>query len=99
MSSDSSPRFVHMESSEPSQQDAREGRPAPVTEKQERICVNCGQRYRPGELICGNCGVLFTNATTHTNKLDSPDVTHPERSKRIGKAITTHFRPLNLEIA
>ena len=97
MLSDSISKFTRNESIEPAVQHAKEGTLAPVPEKQARVCPNCGQHYRPGELICGNCGVLFKN-DLRTNKLDGAGLVDQERSKRVGKAITDQYRSLNIEI-
>ena len=98
MLSDSISNFTPNESSKPPMQDGREGTFAPIPEKQARVCPNCGQHYRPGELICGNCGVLFSKET-RTNKLEGVVAIDAERSKRIGPAISDQVRPLNLVIA
>jgi hypothetical protein len=98
MLSDTVSKFVRNESTELPPQDAREGISPPLTEKQERVCPNCGEHYRPGELICGTCGVLFPKQL-RTNRLDGAEAADLERSKRVGKAITDQFRPLLIDIA
>lgn len=98
MLSESAPQYTHHESNGLPAKEIREGFPSTVTERSERTCPNCGQEYRHGELICGNCGVLFKNEI-RTKKLADVAVADLERTKRIGAAITEQFKPLGLMIA
>src|SRR4051812_19100129 len=40
------------------------------------MCPHCGQFYRPGELVCLNCGIVFQNRLA-TRPREEPAITAP----------------------
>ena len=60
--------------------------------QEELTCLNCRKAYRPGELVCTNCGMLFFN-TGETQRLDSSTEPALVGWSR-GDAIITDQRPI-----
>ena len=70
--------------------------PVETTDTEEFICYNCGQPYRPGELICPNCNARFTKGVD-TRQIDLKDVPVAPVPPR-GDAFVTSPKPIVLHI-
>jgi FHA domain len=56
-------------------------------------CTNCAKTYRTGELICINCGFIFS-AAGKTEKFDSQTLERPPRTRRIGELVNNDQKPI-----
>ncbi len=66
-------------------------------EKTMLACPTCDEPYRLGELLCVQCGTIFS-PNTKTNRIEGYDQTQPDRIRRVGQAIVQAARPLIFEI-
>lgn len=60
-------------------------------------CPNCQTPYRVGELVCQQCGIVFSNAV-RTKQLPEKELRNLERVRRVGGAIVAEMRPICLVV-
>src|SRR5262245_9682030 len=70
---------------------------AEQSQTQPAKCPNCAAPYRPGELACPSCGLVFFNVA-RTRQIQQPFPEEHTRTGRVGEAFVQRPKPLALVI-
>lgn len=81
--------------------DAEAGNAAPkdgmITALDLQLCPVCGNRFRPGELACSQCGYMLANAG-RTHKFDETRELGERKSWPTGEVLAGEQKPITFEI-
>lgn len=64
----------------------------------EYQCMNCGEPYQAGELVCTSCGLMFSNKGK-TEQLDTKRAAEPTRTRRVGELVADAHRSIIFKVA